>query len=253
MTMSIIVRRSSILRTRSSDELSLQMLQGPYGSAFDQIAGGKVLAPFWNWQSSFGNPNDLGADTMFGSGQAVMGAEGTIYDFVSPGANPTITGSGVVMATFTLPAFSFDTAGRGLTIYALGSMASGTTTRCQIYFNTSGVGVGSTTFGSGVAIADTTLTNTGGAFSVSALVYKYGAGALAFPGNAILTGTASNTQVSIHQQAQIGSTLFPLVPPTLLTASEAGPISVAIVGTATNGGAGVGNLVLNFVQVTASN
>lgn len=252
--MSVIARRSRALRVSNSEDVSLSMLQVAYGNAFDQIAGGKVLAPYWNWQSASGNPNDLGASNMLGSGQAVMGAEGTIYDVVSAtGVNPAVTGSAVVLATYTIPANSFDAPGRGVTIYAVGSMANGTATRCQIYFNTSGAAVGATSFGSGVSIADTTSSTAGGAFSISALVFKYGSGILAFPGNEILTGTASNTQIGVHQQSQIGSTVFPLLAPQLLTATETGPISVAIVGTAASGGAGLGNLVLNFVQITASN
>jgi hypothetical protein len=251
--MSIITRRSGILRARSSDELSLQMLQvGQFGAAFDQIAGGKLLVPTFNPQSTLGNPNDVGANCMFGSGQAIMGAEGNIFDFASAGTNPTITGTGVIMAVCTLPANSLDTAGRGLNISAFGSMANGTATRCQIYWNTgAGAVVGGTGLGGGTLIADTTSASAGGAFALSCFVFKYGNGVLVAGSG--LVGTPANTQVAAHQQAQIGSTVFPLVVPTLLTATETGVITISVVGTTASGGAGVGNLVLNLVQITAAN
>jgi hypothetical protein len=225
-------------------DASVVMLQSP-SSAFDNIAGGRVNTPTYNFQSTSGNPNDLGADAMFGSGQAVIGGEGNIFLTAGTGINPTATGSEAVLAVCTLPASSFDLAGRGVTIYTLGSLtASGTGTaqRVRLWYNTGSAATAGTLLSTGSAgatiIADTgAVSNSVGAWSLAALVFKYGA-------------TGSNTQLGVHQQGQVGGTALALTTPTLLTATESSAINIA----ATCIGSGVvGNVVLNFMEVTASN
>jgi hypothetical protein len=230
-----------ILLTNTADA-SLMMTQSPV-SVFDNIAGGRVNAPVFNFTSTSGNPNDVGADSMFGSGQAVIGGEGNIFLSAGTGLQPFATGSEVVLAVCTLPPSSYDVAGRGITINALGSLtASGTGTaqRVRIWYNTGSASVAGTVLGTAGAtiIADTgAVSNSVGAWSIGALVFKYGA-------------AGSNTQVGVHQVAQVGGTAQALTLPTLLTATESSNINIAL----TCIGSGVvGNVIANLLQVTASN
>jgi hypothetical protein len=224
---------------------SVVMLQAPV-SAFDNIAGGRVNAPTFNFQSTAGNQNSgVGPDAMFGSGQAVIGGEGNIFLSAGTGLQPTATGSEAVLAVCTLPSLSFDQPGRGITVNALGSLtASGTGTaqRVRLWFNTGSAATAGTLLGTGSAgatiIADTgAVSNSVGAWSIGALVFKYGA-------------NGSNTQLGVHQLCQVGGTAQALLSPSLLTATESGPINVAL----TCIGSGVvGNVIANFMEVTASN
>lgn len=225
-------------------DASIVMQRSP-SSAFDNIAGGRVNTPTYNFQSTAGNLNTLGADAMFGSGQAIIGGEGNIFLSAGTGIQPSATGSEAVLAVCTLPANSFDQPGRGITVYALGSLTagSGATQRVRLWYNTGSAATAGTLLGTGSAgatvVADTGVVgpNSAGAWNLSALVFKYGA-------------QGSNTQLGVHQQGQVGGTAVALVAPVTLTATESSAINVA----ATCIGSGVvGNVILNFLQVTASN
>lgn len=177
------------------------------------------------------------ANTPFGSGSGTFGDQGNAnVQISSAGINPGATGADNVLAVFTIPALSFDVAGRGLTFCAMGSYASnGNTKRVKIIFNATTAVVGSTVSG-GTTIADTgSVITSGGGWALSADVFKYGA-------------AASNTQIALHQQAQNGSATAALLAPSLTTATESGAIIVAVTGNATTTAT---DIVFNFFQANA--
>lgn len=211
--------------------------------AFDAIASGKVMVPWFNpyASSSVGGAltNDAGANAMMGQSQEVIGAQGNIFTQASAGTNPAGSGAEYVVGVTTISGSAFDQAGRGINIFAMGSITTGGQNRVQIVFNPQAAVTGSliTRGTTAVTIADTGMIGgTIGAFSLAASVYKYGV-------------SGSNTQIGIHQQAQIGATAFPLVSPNLMTAVEAGPILVAVTVIASV----AANTTINFIQVEASN
>jgi hypothetical protein len=161
------------------------------------------------------------AGVQFGGGTATFSGEGNIN--VQSNAGTFVGGSGadVVMASAILPAGTFDVAGRGVEITAMGSfLANGNTKTVKLIFNPSTAVVAGTVGGGGVTIATTGAITTGGSgWCLTAMVFKYG----------IL---GSNTQLALHQQAQIGSSVSPLLTPQATTAIEANPILIALTGNA---------------------
>ena len=175
----------------------------------------------------------------FGSGIGTMLAEGNIYRNTFASANPGGTGGDYVLAAYSLPAGSFDIAGRGINLVAMGSVANNTNAkRMKLYYGCTTATVGSLVSG-GTVIADTgSYTTTGAAgWQVEANVFKYGA-------------AASNTQLGLHMTAQIGSTVGALLSPTALNSTESGAIIVAVTGNATTTAT---DIIYNFFEVNAMN
>ena len=175
----------------------------------------------------------------FGAGTATILAEGNVNRQISAaGVQPAATGADNVLAVFTIPANSFDVSGRGVGITAEGSFgATANNKRIKLVFNATTAVVGSTVTG-GTTVADTgTIATNGGGWSLQANVFKYGAG-------------GSNTQIGLHQQAQIGNAVAALLAPSLITATESGAILVAVTGNATTAAS---DIVFNFLEVNAMN
>lgn len=187
-----------------------------------------------------GGSNPVTDVTQFGLGTSLMGAEGNVLRQISSaGVNPGATGADNVIAAFTIPANSFDAAGRGLSFLAQGSFAATANTKqVKIIFNPATAVVGSTVGGGGTTVADSgaVATNNLG-WSLQANVFKYGA-------------ANANTQIGLHQQAQIGNAVANLLKPSLITAVENAAILVAVTGNATTA---TTDIVFNFLEVNAMN
>jgi hypothetical protein len=175
----------------------------------------------------------------FGSGSATFGLEGNIACQASAGVNPGATGADNVLAVFSIPANSFDQAGRAVSIAAIGGFAANTNTkRVKIIVGAASAVVGSTIGSGGTTIADTAAVTTNGAgWSLGASVVKYGA-------------AGSNTQQGIHSAAQVGSAVAALITPASLTLTENLPILVAVTGNATTTAT---DIALNAFEVNACN
>jgi len=88
----------------------------------------------------------------------------------------------------------------------------------------------------GTTIADSAaVTTNGGGWALEANAFKYGA-------------ANSNTQIGLHQQAQIGGAVAALLAPSLLTATENAVILIAITGNCTTTAT---DIVFNFLEVNA--
>jgi hypothetical protein len=175
---------------------------------------------------------------VFGNGSAQFGLEGNIYTLVSAGVNPASTGGDIVLAVYSLPANSFDIAGRGVTLYAVGGFAANANTkRVKLIVGATAAVVGSAVSG-GTAIADTGAVTTNGAgWELSAGIFKYGA-------------TGSNTQIVVHEAAQAGSAVSALISPAALTLAESQPILIAVTGNATTTAT---DIALNVFECNATN
>jgi hypothetical protein len=182
----------------------------------------------------------VGSLFQFGNGGANFGAEGNLnLQLFASGQIPGATGADNVLAVYSLPANSFDHANRAIQITAAGSFgATGNNKRVKIIFNPASAVVGSTVGTGGTTIADTgTVASNALAWQLQATVAKYGA-------------NGSNTQLSLHNQAQIGNAVEALVTPTPITATENAPILVAVTGNATTA---VSDILLNFLEINATN
>jgi hypothetical protein len=198
------------------------------------------------WSPAFGDvsipnltPNGFGFGGAAWPGIAIMGEEGNIYREVVASRNSVAQAGDTVIGVYTLPAGSFDVAGRGINILAQGSVANNTNSkRIKIYFGCTAAVIGSVVSG-GTVIADTgAYTTTGAAgWSVEANVFKYGI-------------AGSNTQLALHQSAQIGATVGGLVVPSPLTLTESGAIIMAITTTSPTA---TGDTVYNFMEVNGMN
>lgn len=174
-----------------------------------------------------------------GSSSSLFGGQGNAnLQVSSAGVQPGATAADNVLAVYTLPASAFDVAGRGLTLTAMGSFgATGNNKRVKVIFNATTAVVGSTVTG-GTTIADTgTVATNGGGWCLCAGVFKYGA-------------AASNTQIAIHQQAQVGAAVAALVAPALVAAVESGSILVAVTGNATTAAS---DIVFNMFEANWTN
>lgn len=154
------------------------------------------------------------------------------------GINPGATGADIVLATYTIPASAFDVANRTASLQTAGSFgATANNKRVKIFFGCTSAVVGSAVVG-GTAVADTgTVATNGGGWALTANVAKYGA-------------SGSNTQIAIHNQAQVGAAVSALLAPQLLTASENAGIIVAITANATTAAT---DIVFNWSELTWSN
>ncbi len=178
--------------------------------------------------------------TQFGSSTASFPEEGNINRQISAaGVQPGATGVDSVLAVYSLPASAFDQLGRGLTITAAGSFgATVNTKRVKLIFNPATAVVGSTVGAGGTTVADTAAVVTnGGGWQLAASIFKYGA-------------NGSNTQIGIHNQAQIGAAVAALLAPALITATESGPILIAATGNATTA---TTDIAYNWLEVNAMN
>ena len=176
----------------------------------------------------------------FGKGGITFKLGGNVNQQVScAGINPGATAADNVLAFFSIPPICFDAANRGVLIEAGGSFGStANNKRLKIIFNPATAVVGSTVGASGVTICDTgTVATNGGGWSMAAQVIKYG-------------GLASNTQIGIHTQAQIGNAVAALLAPSLITATESGAILVAVTG---NASTATTDIVFNWLAVSAFN
>ena len=156
-------------------------------------------------------------NTQFGSGVASFGEEGNIYKLFTAGTSPASTGADIVVATFTIPANSFDIAGRSLTLLAAGNFANNTNAKtAKIIVGATTAVVGSAVSG-GTTLATTGVYNTTGAvgWALTANVNKYGA-------------AGSNTQNYQEMGVIIGATHGGMGIAGTLTLNEAAPIIVAI-------------------------
>jgi hypothetical protein len=178
--------------------------------------------------------------TQFGSGSATFPEEGNVNRQISSsGVNPGATAADNVLAVYALPANSFDQALRGITVSAAGSFAAnGNNKRVKIIFNPATAVVGSTVGSGGTTICDTgTVTTNGAGWQLQASVFKYGA-------------AGSNTQIGIHNQAQIGAAVASMLSPSLITATESGAINIAVTGNATTAAT---DIAFNWLEVNAMN
>jgi hypothetical protein len=179
------------------------------------------------------------AGVAFGGGTATFAGEGNIN--VQSNAGVFVGGSGadVVMAVAILPAGTFDIANRGLEVTAMGSfLANGNTKTVKLIFNPSTAVVGGTVGGGGTTIATTGAITTGGSgWCLTALVFKYGV-------------LGSNTQLALHQQAQVGNAVTALLSPQATTAIESLPIIIALTGNAVTL---ITDITWNFMEVNAMN
>jgi hypothetical protein len=201
-----------------------------------------VGAAVWSFSGSAysnGGSNPAAEVTQFGLGAALMGEEGNIARQISAaGISPAATGSDYVLAVYSMPANSFDVAGRGVNLLSMGSFgATANNKRLKLIFNATTAVVGSVVTG-GITVCDTGVvaTNANG-WCLEANVFKYGA-------------TGSNTQIGIHQSAQTGNTVSALLAPTLITAAENAPILIAVTGNATTA---ANDIVFSFLEVNAMN
>ncbi|WP_407146253.1 hypothetical protein [Bradyrhizobium sp. ORS 86] len=180
-----------------------------------------------------------GSLSQFGAGGAAAGENGNISLQVSAtGVNPGATGADKVLAVYALPANSFDAAGRTLAIVAAGSFgATANSKRIKIIIGAAAPTVGATVSG-GTTIADTgAVTTNGGGWQLAATVSKYGAG-------------GSNTQLAVHNQAQVGAAVAALVSPQALTLTENAVINVVVTG---NAATAATDIVFNWLEVNAAN
>jgi hypothetical protein len=211
-------------------------------SCYDATAGAAKWA-FVGADYSSGGTVPATEATQFGTGAGLMAAEGNINRQISSaGVQPGATGADNVLAFFSLPANSFDgvaNTNRGLCISAQGSFgATGNNKRVKIIFNPATAVVGSTVGAGGTTIADTgTVATNGGGWSLAANVFKYGA-------------ANSNTQIGLHQQAQVGAAVAALLAPSLITAVENAAILIAVTGNATTAAS---DIVFSFLEVNAMN
>ena len=157
----------------------------------------------------------------------------------SAGVSPGATAADNVIAVATLPANVFNAANRGILISAAGSFAAtANNKRVKIIVNPATAVVGSTVGTGGTTICDTgTVATNGAGWQLQGSVFKYGI-------------AGSNTQIGIHNQAQIGAAVASMLAPSLITATESGAILVAITGNATTA---TTDIVFNWLEISAMN
>lgn len=179
------------------------------------------------------------AKTQFGSGTASFNAVGNIFELqtgtaVSPGS----TANDNVLAVYSIPANTFDIAGRTVTINAWGNFgATANNKNIKIIFDPSVAVVGSAVTG-GTTIASTgTVATNGGGWYISGNVTKYGA-------------AGSNTQVTTSNGAIAGATHAGTSAAQFTTANESGAILIAITG---NAATATSDIQLYLAEITAFN
>jgi hypothetical protein len=174
-----------------------------------------------------------------GRSTAQASGGGVVAGYNGAGISPGTINNDNVLVVWTIPANLFDVAGRALEIQANGSVANNVNSkRIKIIVNPSTAVVGSAVVG-GTTIADSgAYTTTGLAgWQIGAFISKYGA-------------SGSNTQIAVHAPTLIGVTNSPLVAPSALTLVESASFTIVITGNAVTA---VGDIVMNFAQIFATN
>ncbi len=182
-------------------------------------------------------PNLSAKGFTFGAGGAVMGAEGNINRQVNPaGVQPGSTAANIVLATYTLPAGSYDLLGRGLNIMACGSMTVNANVKTlNLVAGATSAVVGSAISGGTTIGSLITTGSVGGGWQVSANLFK---------------SAALNAQLAIHEASQVGSFIGALLAPSALALVENAAIIFAVVG---NAATLATDITFNFLDVNAMN
>lgn len=181
-----------------------------------------------------------GSLCQFGAGSANSGESGNInVQSSSAGVSPGATAADNVLAVYSMPANSLDVANRVVQIIASGSFgATGNNKRVKIIVGPATAVVGSTVGTGGTTIADTgTVATNGTGWQVMGSIVKYGA-------------KGSNTQLGVHNQAQIGAAVASMLAPQTMTLTENAAILVAITGNATTA---TTDIVFSLLEVNGSN
>jgi hypothetical protein len=217
-----------------------------------------MVAPLGSTQKFVNPPEDVfGVDAIFndiyqnpnfvepfGLGLGAISREGNIFRQVlaATGVSPGATAADNVIGVFSIPANSFDIAGRGIAITAAGKFATNANTKqVKIIFNPSTAVVGATVGSGGTTVADSgaqTGSNVG--WLIGANIFKLGA-------------AGANTQYGqcsgvIEGCSHIGVGTGGL--PQFPTAAENAAILLAITGNATTTAT---DIVMNFFEVNAMN
>lgn len=186
------------------------------------------------------NPLPSAIQTYFGGGLGSFPEEGNISRQISAaGINPGATAADNVLAVYSIPANSFDAAGRGLIIQALGSFAAnGNNKTVKIIFNPATAVVGSTVGGGGTTVATTGVSaGNGVGWQLGANIFKYGA-------------LGSNTQFTVQTAAIVGTALGGIGVPVNAAAVESAAILIAVTG---NAATTATDIIFNFLEVNAMN
>jgi hypothetical protein len=178
--------------------------------------------------------------TQIGQSTALVAGSGNAAVYCnSAGISPGSNNNDNVLVSWVIPAKMFDITGRGLQVTAMGSVANNTNSkRIKIFSGCTTAVVGSAVTG-GTLIADSgAYTTTGAAgWEIAAQIFKTGAG-------------GSNTQIALHQAAQIGATTSGLVVPTALTLTESSSFILAVTGNAVTT---ANDIVMNFAELFVTN
>jgi hypothetical protein len=181
--------------------------------------------------------------TYFGSGLGTILSDGNLHRQIgNPLAGNNADTTDDVLASYTLPAWSFDVPGRGLSITAQGNTGATTNDkRIKLWFNAS-ISAGAVTGGS--VIADTgawvsgTIPNHNVGWQLTTNFFKYGA-------TETNTQYAQGTTILGGVDGGIGLPVFP-------TAVESGAIVIALTGSSYTTGA-ANDVVATWFEVNAMN
>jgi hypothetical protein len=186
------------------------------------------------------NPLPSSLQTYFGGGLGSFLEEGNLSRQISAaGVTLASTGADVVLAVYSIPASSFDAAGRGLTLQALGSFAANANNKTvNMIFNPATAVVGSTVGGGGTTVATTGVSaGNGVGWQLGANIFKYGA-------------LGSNTQFTVETATIVGTTHGGIGVPANATAVESAAILIAVTG---NAATTATDIIFNFLEVNAMN
>lgn len=155
------------------------------------------------------------------------------------GVQPGGTAADNVLAVYSLPANSFDVAGRAFEITACGTYgATANSKTVKLILNPSTAVVGSTVGSGGTTICSTgTVTTNGGGWSLRATFTKYGV-------------AGSNTQLGLNLSNQQGSTTPVIIAPAAITAVESGAILIAVTG---NAATAASDILFNYLEIYGKN
>ena len=222
------------------------------GSRWQNVSGARgwicnsatAGAAVWLLSDGLPAPAVSNQANQFGSGTGTFGNSGFLSTQIfSVGSSPGGTGSDYVLATFSVPANSFDQANRQVFLTASGSFAAnGHTKEVKIYANPTSATVGSVIGTGGIVIGDT------GAYSTS---NKAGF----ILESMVVAESASNTQLAFPTSSCVGATAGGLGPvatsyPVAISGTTSSPILIAVTGNATTTAA---DIVLNYFSVEAAN
>lgn len=174
-------------------------------------------------------------DTAGLSGVTFGGTGNLNVQAVTSAVQPASTAADYVLAVYTLPALALDQAMRSLQVVASGSFAAtANNKRVKIIIGATTPTVGQVVSG-GTAIADsgTVATNNAG-WQLGATIIKTGA-------------LGANTQLTVHNQAQMGAAVSALLAPTALTQVENAPITFCVTG---NAATAASDINFNYFEAT---